>query len=124
MSDKEDRCAACGHERSKHDVYHCIAWYDNDTPCNCEEFATLVKPDLDKLDPNGWEYHDNINHPSHYTQYKGIEVIDLTEQMNFNKGNAVKYICRAGFKSPESHVEDLKKARWYIDREIQRLEKE
>jgi hypothetical protein len=65
---------------------------------------------------------DNVNHPSHYTAYKGVEVIDLTEQMNFNKGNAVKYIARAGLKSPETELEDLMKAAWYIAREIKRLE--
>lgn len=65
--------------------------------------------------------NDSVNHPSHYTAYKGVEVIDLTEQMNFNKGNAVKYICRAGLKSPETELEDLHKARWYIDREIDRI---
>lgn len=67
---------------------------------------------------------DNVNHPAHYTTYKGVEVIDLTEQMNFNKGNAVKYICRAGLKSPETEIEDLRKAKWYLDREIERLLKE
>lgn len=65
--------------------------------------------------------HDAVNSPSHYTQYKGLEVIDLTEQMNFNRGNAVKYIARAGAKDPAREVEDLEKARWYIEREIQRV---
>jgi hypothetical protein len=64
---------------------------------------------------------DEVNHPSHYTAYKGLEIIDLTEQMNFNRGNAVKYIARAGLKDPSSEVQDLEKARWYIDREIQRI---
>ena len=64
---------------------------------------------------------DNVDHPSHYTQYKGLEVIDLTEQMNFNRGNAVKYIARAGFKSEETEIEDLRKAAWYVNREIFRL---
>jgi hypothetical protein len=64
---------------------------------------------------------ETVNHPAHYNQYQGLEVIDLVEQMNFNRGNAVKYIARAGFKAPEKELEDLKKARWYIDREIQRL---
>lgn len=67
--------------------------------------------------------NDPVNHPSHYTAYKGVEVIDLTEQMNFNRGNAVKYICRAGLKNPEDEVQDLEKARWYIDREIERIKK-
>lgn len=66
---------------------------------------------------------DNINHPKHYTAYKGIEVIDLTEQMNFNRGNAVKYIARAGLKDPSKEVEDLEKALWYIRREIERIGK-
>lgn len=65
--------------------------------------------------------HDPVNHPAHYTQYRGLEVIDLTEQMNFCRGNAVKYIARAGVKDPAREVEDLEKARWYIEREIRRL---
>ncbi len=69
------------------------------------------------------EIMDTINHPSHYNQYQGLEIIDLVEQMNFNRGNAVKYIARAGFKDPEKELEDLKKAHWYIGREIQRLSK-
>lgn len=64
---------------------------------------------------------DPVNHPSHYTAYKGLEVIDLTEQMNFNRGNAVKYVARAGLKDPRTELEDLEKAKWYIEREIMRL---
>lgn len=68
---------------------------------------------------------DPVNHPSHYTAYNGLEIIDLTEQMNFNRGNAVKYIARAGLKTQgATEIEDLKKAAWYINREIARLEKE
>jgi hypothetical protein len=64
---------------------------------------------------------DPVNHPSHYTAYNGLEIIDLTEQMNFCRGNAVKYLARAGLKSKETEVEDLKKALWYVQREIERL---
>lgn len=68
---------------------------------------------------------NEINHPSHYTQYKGIEVIQLTEQMMNNRGNAVKYIARAGFKGgKDEELKDLKKALWYIEREIQRITQE
>ena len=67
---------------------------------------------------------DDVNHPSHYTAYKGIEVIQLTEQMNFNRGNAVKYICRAGLKNKDKEVEDLQKAIWYLNREIKRIQKD
>lgn len=64
---------------------------------------------------------DNVNHSAHYTAYRGVEIIDLTEQMNFNRGNAVKYICRAGLKSPQTELEDLEKAAWYLQREISRV---
>ena len=65
---------------------------------------------------------DNVNHPSHYTDGK-IEVIDFIEQknLNFHRGNAVKYIARAGKKDPAKEVEDLRKAVWYLNREIKRL---
>lgn len=64
--------------------------------------------------------HDNVNHPAHYTAHpSGVECIEITEHMNFCLGNAVKYIWRASLKGKE--LEDLKKARWYIDREISRL---
>ena len=66
--------------------------------------------------------NDEVNHPAHYTAYEGIEVIQLTEQMNFNRGNAVKYIARAGLKSYDTEIQDLKKALWYIQREINRME--
>src|SRR5579863_2607026 len=65
---------------------------------------------------------DPVNHPRHYTQHpSGVECIEIVEHMNFNRGNAVKYIWRAGDK--EREIEDLKKARWYVDREIARLER-
>ena len=59
--------------------------------------------------------------PDHYQFDNGVEIIDLTEQMNFNLGNVVKYSCRAGRKTSDP-VEDLLKAQWYLRREINRLE--
>lgn len=67
--------------------------------------------------------HDPVNRPSHYTAYDGLQIIDLTEQMNFNRGNAVKYVARAGLKNKDTEIEDLEKAGWYIQREIERLQK-
>ncbi len=66
--------------------------------------------------------NDIVNRPAHYTDGK-IEVIDFIEDkgLNFHRGNAVKYIARAGKKDPAKEVEDLEKARWYINREIERL---
>jgi len=67
---------------------------------------------------------DLVNSPSHYTDGK-IEVIDFIEdkQLTYHLGNAVKYISRAGKKDPAKHIEDLQKAAWYLNREIQRLSK-
>lgn len=64
---------------------------------------------------------DNVNHPSHYTD-GNIEVIDFIEdkKLNYHLGNAVKYISRAGKKDPEKYTEDLQKAVWYLQREIDR----
>jgi hypothetical protein len=60
-----------------------------------------------------------VNHPSHYTGHpSGVECITVTEHMNFNLGNAMKYIWRADLK--DKAIEDLKKAEWYIQRELKR----
>ena len=65
---------------------------------------------------------EQVNHPSHYV--KGIEPIEVIESwdLNFSLGNAIKYILRSPYKGKQ--IEDLEKARWYIDREIERLKKE
>lgn len=66
-------------------------------------------------------FNDTVNHPKHYTMHpSGVEVITITESMNFCLGNAIKYIMRADYKG--NRLEDLQKARWYIDREIERSE--
>lgn len=60
---------------------------------------------------------DSVNHPPHYTRHpSGVECITITEHMGFNLGNAMKYIWRADLKGDA--VEDLRKACWYIAREI------
>ncbi|WP_406153597.1 DUF3310 domain-containing protein [Streptomyces anulatus] len=69
------------------------------------------------------EEGDVVNHPAHYTWLPGgLEVIDITKNFGFVRGNALKYLFRADFKGRT--VEDLKKARWYIDYEIKQLEAE
>ena len=65
------------------------------------------------------ELDDPVNHPKHYTDHpSGVECIQITEHMNFCLGNAVKYIWRADLK--HDAIEDLKKAIFYINREIER----
>ncbi len=64
---------------------------------------------------------DLVNHPSHYTSHpSGIEAIEVTRHMNFNLGNAVKYVWRADLKG--NSLQDLQKARFYINDEIERLQ--
>lgn len=73
---------------------------------------------------------DPVNHPAHYTSHparcaqcgRGVECIEITEHMGFNLGNAIKYIWRADLKADA--LEDLRKARWYVDREIGRREEQ
>jgi hypothetical protein len=102
------------------------------TPWHCPDCKTapteahkpdcIFAPSFEKT-PKAKKSHDAVNHPSHYTEHpSGVECIQITEHMNFCLGNAIKYIWRAGLKS-NSQVEDLRKARWYIEREIERLVK-
>ena len=64
---------------------------------------------------------EKVNHPAHYNAHpSGIECIDVVEWFSFNLGNAVKYLWRAGLKSDDA-ITDLKKAKWYVAREIERL---
>lgn len=63
--------------------------------------------------------NDPVNHPQHYRSHpSGIEAIQITEHFNFCIGNAIKYLWRADEKSDA--IEDLRKAAWYVNREIDR----
>ncbi len=59
--------------------------------------------------------------PDHYQFGNGAQVIDITEHLTFNRGNVVKYVARAGKKDASKEIEDLRKARFYLNREISRL---
>tara|TARA_Y100000389_G_scaffold36101_1_gene30667 strand:+ start:4458 stop:4691 length:234 start_codon:yes stop_codon:yes gene_type:complete len=60
---------------------------------------------------------DDVNHPEHYVRHpSGVECIQITEHMGFNLGNALKYIWRCDLK--KDAIQDLEKARWYINREL------
>ena len=74
----------------------------------------------------GFKAKDNtVNHPSYYNNGR-IEVADFIsdQKLNFDRGNAVKYVCRAGSKDPEKEIQDLEKAIWYINHEIKMLKGE
>lgn len=95
---------------------------------NCSECHIEMKPTGNgyyECDECGLAVYDgtfdNVNHPKHYTEGRKYEPIDVIEdwKLGFNLGNTVKYISRAGRK--DDIVQDLEKARFYLDREIQRL---
>ena len=107
-------CPYCGEPQSKEHKAVCLFTRDPEYP-----FITMAPNDPRRKRM----LNDPVNHPSHYTEHaSGIECIQITEHMNFCLGNAVKYIWRAGLKN-DNAIEDLKKARWYVDRELERLSK-
>ena len=118
-----DRCKFCCYTRERCLGKSCFEsikmWLS--TPCaNEPENSPDKHVDLERVSE---KVCDNVNHPSHYTSGK-IEVIDFIEDkhLGFHLGNAVKYISRAGRKDPARTVEDLRKAAWYLNRQIERLE--
>lgn len=81
-----------------------------------EPTITLDEPFTLKANPDP----SPVDHPDHYTSHpSGVEAIEITEYMSFCLGNAMKYIWRAGQKNDQ--IEDLEKAIWYLNREIDRL---
>lgn len=89
-------------------------FYCHPCPCSCGAKPAVPAPPAPATDP--------VNHPKHYTAHpSGVECITVTEHMGFSLGNAVKYIWRADLKNDA--LEDLKKAKWYIEREIAKREK-
>jgi hypothetical protein len=102
-----------------------------DPPCDTEPARTLKdfpwdmnlgKPygDINGTNDLARYKEDKVNSPAHYMHLGGVECITITEHMSFCLGNVVKYVYRCNLKGG---VEDLKKARWYLDREIARREK-
>jgi len=127
------------HRASGHLMTVTAFW--NDTAIvRCDDGLNLVfpsgdlhewyKPDATPEPPgSAAPDHDPVNHPAHYTSHPakcecgaGIECITITRHCNFCIGNAIKYLWRAGLKGDA--IEDLRKAAWYINDEIARLEKE
>lgn len=87
-------------------------------------YGETLKIGIKNRPANGTAEAERINHPDHYQLGGGVEVIDIAEQLNFNRGNAVKYLCRAGRKTTAEELDDLEKAAWYVRREIQRIRNE
>ena len=74
--------------------------------------------DIKHYEDTGFPQPDPVNHPSHYCSHpSGIECIQITEHMSFLMGNAMKYLWRADLKNG---IQDLEKAAWYIQRELEK----
>ena len=110
-------------------IKECKGYYPNH--CKGCRYGDIVGLCCFKDRPTTWgveiadkgTQHNNVNHPNHYANGR-IEVMYFIEYkgLGFHLGNAVKYISRAGRKNPDKTVEDLRKAVWYINRQIHRSE--
>lgn len=102
----------------RENVFHCSADLIFDSFEDCVRyllsFGDVATSDIDSI----------VNHPSHYNSHpSGVECITVTEHFNFNIGNAIKYLWRSGLKDASNPAIDLRKAAWYIDRELERIGK-
>ncbi len=87
----------------------------------CDDYGYKLEPEVKDYvtPPTTQHFVDIVNHPPHYTSHpSGVECIQITEHMGFNLGNALKYIWRADLKW--DRTEDIKKAIWYLNRELER----
>lgn len=110
---------------SRDEFRHCLREINNDSNRDLEKIYNEVSKTLKNMQ------EERVNHPSHYTWLKekcGIEVIDITRHLDFDSGNAVKYILRAGHKKEaeisdlDKEIEDTKKAIWYLEDKVKMLE--
>lgn len=91
----------------------------NGQPIPVAKYLETVEPPKSD-DPETEKKDDGVNHPAYYNKYP-VEVIDLIEEMPFNRGSIIKYVARAGLKHPDTELQDLMKAQSYINREIDRI---
>jgi hypothetical protein len=122
-------CLKCFYNELDPNIHPCVdcfqgsKWVDRNIYIHKDASKPLseaVKEWVD-LDHSEWA-NDSVHKPKHYTEHpSGIECIEVTEHMGFNLGNAIKYIWRCDLK--KDAIEDLKKAKWYIDREINKRAK-
>jgi hypothetical protein len=114
-------CSNCRHSKSVGDDEFTLFCEHKDHHVHaahmCEQHGLAY---VDK----GGKINDNVNHPKHYTPHpSGIECIEIVKHHNFCVGNAIKYLWRAGLKGDKTkEIEDLKKAVWYINKQIEDLE--
>lgn len=109
------RCSSC-----RYGTTHSLSY-----PCNqCKNIDRGVSDMFEDKEAPEAEIdvtvEDLVNSPAHYNRFP-VEVIQLCRHLNFNRGNVVKYCARAGYKNTAAEVEDLRKAIWYLEDEIQRI---
>ena len=118
---EEKECMKCIYSNlSEFELPCCECKYNTyATETSCLKTKDCFKSNEEKAD----DEIDMVNHPQHYSAH-GIEPIDYIEShdLNFNLGNVIKYISRAPFKGTE--LQDLKKAKWYLEREIKKHDKQ
>jgi hypothetical protein len=121
-----EKCNTCFYgnlDKSIHPCNHCFQydrWVDRNIYIKQDIGKPLSEAIKEWVDVKQQET-DVVNKPPHYTEHpSGIECIQVTEHMGFNLGNAIKYIWRCDLK--KDAIEDLKKAKWYIEREISKRE--
>ena len=116
-------CATCRGDASN-GIQNPLNNHGNFCSKHCfDKCLSVFMKDSDQLTLGLLPDHDPVNNPKHYTTHpSGVKCIQITRHMNFNRGNAVKYIWRCGDKGKP--IEDLQKAVWYLQDEIKRLEDE
>jgi hypothetical protein len=125
MVDNNDnkKCKTCFYSELYGGIHPCVDCFQYDKWVKRDLYIKDVSQPLSEAvkewvdsDHSEWA-NDSIHKPKHYTEHpSGIECIQVTEHMGFNLGNAIKYIWRCDLK--KDAIEDLKKAKWYIEREI------
>ncbi len=110
--------------KAKNGIAIGYGWDNEQSALTDKELKAMTDNEfLDLIEHDKPTKTDAINHPAYYTDGK-IEVSDFIadKNLNFFRGNVVKYVARAGKKNADKEIEDLKKAEWYLNREIDRLE--
>ena len=118
-------CNTCFYSNLDSSIHPCCDCFGNDKWVRRDLYirdASMTLGEAIKEWVDVKEENDVVNKPKHYTEHpSGIECIQVTEHMGFNLGNAIKYIWRCDLK--KDAIEDLKKAKWYIEREIAKRDK-